>query len=231
MLSLVRSPEDPKATGRLVPFVVAGTVLLLAAAFLKLADSVRESELAVRLDRNALDFVVHHRVAWISRIARFATLLGSAWVVVIVILAAAAVLVRLHRPIDALFVALSSAGTAGLVAVVKHVVGRSRPVAADRLVAAGGAAFPSGHAAQSVACYAALAVVVATTSRTTKVRVLAWVSAATIALVVGASRVYLGVHWPSDVVSGWLLAGGWLLTLVGLRATFWRAGRPTRLSW
>ena len=198
-------------------FVIAGVVVVFAALFVRLADSVRENELVTRFDRNVLTFVVEHRVAWISRLARGTTLLGSGWVVAIVVLGAAILLLVRHRRLDALFVVVSSVGTALLVVGAKHLIGRPRPSGSDHLVRASGAAFPSGHAAQSVACYAALAVVVVFATRSNTTRVLACSGAAIIALAVGASRVYLGVHWPSDVASGWLLAAGWLLALVGIR--------------
>ncbi|HEY5013136.1 MAG TPA: phosphatase PAP2 family protein [Acidimicrobiia bacterium] len=198
-------------------FLVAGAVTAFAAGFLKLADSVRESEVVVRVDHRVLDFVSAHRVGWVSRGARWVTLLGSGSVVAVVVAVAVVVLVLRRRPFDALFVALSSTGAAVLVEVVKNVVGRPRPASSARLVSASGAAFPSGHAAQSIACYAALAVVVAAGARSRRSRPLVVLAAATIGLTVGGSRVYLGVHWASDVVSGWLLAAGWLLALVGVR--------------
>jgi membrane-associated phospholipid phosphatase len=217
-----------------VLFLVAGAVTVFGAVFLKLADSVRESEVVVRFDQRVLDFVSAHRVGWVSRGARSATLLGSGAVVAVVVGVAVVVLVLRHRPFDALFVGLSSTGAAVLVEIVKRVVDRPRPSSSHRLVAASGAAFPSGHAAQSIAGYAALAVVVAVGARSRRARTLVFVAAAAIALAVGGSRVYLGVHWASDVVSGWLLAGGWLLALVGVRfvangaAADERAGLPGR---
>jgi undecaprenyl-diphosphatase len=115
----------------------------------------------------------------------------------------------------ALVVGLSSAGTAVLVAVTKHAVGRARPPVAQQLVSAHGDAFPSGHSAQSIACYGALAWLAWELGKPRRVRVVATIAAVVVALLVGLSRVYLGVHWPSDVLSGWLLAIGWLATLVG----------------
>jgi len=197
---------------------VAGTALTFAAAFLKLADSVRESELVVRIDQNTLDFTLRHRVGWLSQTARIVTMLGSGWTVAAVIVFAATMFLFRHRYIDALFVTTSTVGTAIAVATMKQAVGRPRPALPDRLITATGAAFPSGHAAQSIACYGALAVVIVSTSRSNRTRMVVISGAAVIALAIGASRIYLGVHWLSDVVGGWLVATGWLLTLIGIRA-------------
>ncbi len=198
---------------------IATTVVAFVAVFVKLADSVRETDLVVRNDRRALEFVVRHRAGWLSTAARLVTLLGSGWIVATVIATSATILALRHRRIDALFVAASATGTAIAVAIVKHTVGRPRPALPDRLVSATGAAFPSGHAAQSIACYGALAVIAVTASRSHRTRALVIAGAISIALAVGGSRVYLGVHWLSDVVGGWLLAAGWLLALIGVRAT------------
>jgi len=200
--------------------VLVGIVGLLVAVFLKLADSVRESDVVARLDSNAMTWVVRHRVGWLTQTAHIFTLLGSAWVVTVVVIASAAFLVVRHRGSDALLVVASAAGTALLVEGLKHSIDRPRPAVSLRLVAASGAAFPSGHAAQSVACYGALAVVGAMATRSTRRRVVLGVAAGVTAVAIGASRVYLGVHWPTDVVSGWLLAGGWLLVLVGVCRAF-----------
>ncbi len=202
---------------RVVLTVIAGVVVASGAAFLKITDSVRESELVVRIDRRTYDFVLRHRVGWISSVARVVTYVGNTVVVTLVVLGAVAWLLTKRRTGDAVFVAGSAGGAAVLVTVLKHVVGRPRPAAPHRLIAASGAAFPSGHATQSVACYAAIAVVAAASTRSRRSRVLLAAGAAVIAFLVGASRVYLGVHWASDVVSGWLLGAGWLLALAGVR--------------
>jgi hypothetical protein len=124
--------------------IIAGAVAIFAAMFLKLADSVRETDFVVRVDQHTMNFVLDHRLDWISRIARVVTQVGSTWVVTFVIVVAAAILIRRHRYLDAGFVAVSSIGTAILVAIAKQIIGRPRPAVSHRLVAATGAAFPSG---------------------------------------------------------------------------------------
>ena len=143
-----------RARRHVVVFVVTGVVTILAAAFLKLAESVRETDLVVRTDQHVLNSMVDHRVAWLSDVARVVTQFGGAWVVTVVIAFVATVLMRRRRYLDAGLVTVSSVGTAIITAIVKQIIGRPRPPG-SHLVAVSGAAFPSGHAAQSVACYGA----------------------------------------------------------------------------
>jgi len=194
--------------------VAYGVTLSAAGMVFKLADAVHESDAVVRSDTRIMRYVIDHRSSQLSSVARVITQLGSGWIVApIVVIGVAALLVK-RQPRGALVLALSSIGCALLVEAAKQLVGRPRPPAATRLVTAHGLAFPSGHAAQSVACYGALAWLAWELGGSRRIRVIASVSAALIAIV-GSSRVYLGVHWPSDVLSGWLLAGGWLAALIG----------------
>ncbi len=205
-------PSEPDPTRAL--WIAAAALAVSAIVFLMALGSVTELGTTVRSDHSLFDFVITHRSAWITHIARFFTALGSGWVVAPVTTFAVIVLAFRGRLAIAGVLAASTIGTALSVSLVKALVDRSRPPIGDHLVNAIGAAFPSGHAAQSVACYAALAWVVTGLTRSRSIRAGAWSIAAVIALGVGWSRVYLGVHWPSDVVGGWSLAGAWLALLV-----------------
>ena len=191
-----------------------GVLAFSAALFLNALDAVSELGTTVRADRSLVDFVVAHRSGWLTGVARAWTLLGSAWIVAPVVTLAFVALAARRRLSAAVVVAVSSAGCALAVTIVKTAVARPRPPTSTRLVDALGAAFPSGHSAQSVACYAAVAWAVTTEADSRPVRIIAWTGAMIVALGVGWSRVYLGVHWPSDVLGGWALAAGWLATLV-----------------
>ncbi|BFV55704.1 hypothetical protein KCMC57_up08080 [Kitasatospora sp. CMC57] len=89
-----------------------------------------------------------------------------------------------------------------------HAFARPRPPEANWAFTASGFAFPSGHAFTSAVCAGLLALAVARAHR--HAARAAALGAMTFAGVIGLTRVYLGVHWPLDVLGGWLLAAGWL---------------------
>ena len=108
---------------------------------------------------------------------------------------------------------------------LKLLVDRARPELWPRLLAVGSAAFPSGHALAAATFYPALAWLLSE-GRPGGRRVLMGL-AVLIALYVGVGRLYLGVHWPTDVLGGWLL--GATQTALGLRWLQWRR-RPEQAS-
>lgn len=92
---------------------------------------------------------------------------------------------------------------------VKHLVGRERPEIVPHLMEAGGNSFPSGHSFSSAVVYIGMALAFAALSRRHSVRYTLIGAAMAVSLAVAWSRVMLGVHFPSDVVAGWLGGAGW----------------------
>ena len=111
-----------------------------------------------------------------------------------------------HRARTALFIVIVMLGAAVLEAVTKLAVGRDRPTFVHPVASAAGKSFPSGHALGAVLAFGLLALLVPR-----RFTVAAGVGGGVAVLVVSYSRVALGVHYLSDVVSGWLLGVAWLL--------------------
>lgn len=91
----------------------------------------------------------------------------------------------------------------------KLLVGRARPEIVLHLMEAGGSSFPSGHSFNAAVVYIAIALAFAAISPRQSVRITVVASALVISALIAWSRVWLGVHWPSDVIAGWLGGAGW----------------------
>ena len=94
-------------------------------------------------------------------------------------------------------------------ALLKWFYARTRPDIVEQLVGHHSASFPSGHSMNSAVVYLTLAVLVARSAQDRAVRRYLISVAIALTLAVGFSRVYLGVHWPTDVVAGWTVGGVW----------------------
>ena len=95
--------------------------------------------------------------------------------------------------------------------VLKQVYGRPRPDLVPHGSYVYSASFPSGHSTMAAATFLTLATVIASLEPRRATKALAYVLAVALMVLIGFSRVYLGVHWPSDVLAGWSLGTGWAL--------------------
>jgi len=204
-----------------VVFMLALATLGIAAlglAFAAILDSVREGDDIAAFDPRIHRWVVDHRTADLDHFFRGMTWAGSMTVLLPLVLGTIALLLWRRHPALALAVAIATGGSLLTVSIMKAVVGRSRPPVADRIADAYGAAFPSGHSANVVAACGILTWVVTRFTHRTWLRAVIWIAAAVTALLVGASRVYLGVHWPSDVLSGWIVGAAWVVAAIAITA-------------
>lgn len=176
-------------------------------------DVVAHEELS-STDPPVASWLADHRTPWLTRCMQVVTWLGSGWVTVPLLMLAALLLPlwRDRRRTVALVLAVS-VGSALLVTAGKLLTVRPRPVVGEVLTTATGYAFPSGHSAQAAAAYGMLALLVSLrVARAAKP--LVWLAATALALLVGFSRLYLGVHWLTDVLAGYALGACWLATVV-----------------
>jgi membrane-associated phospholipid phosphatase len=141
----------------------------------------------------------------------FTTIAGEQAVIVLVAIAVVVLLV-LRQVADAVGVALSAAGMLTMYEIVVRWIGRHRPPVV-RIDDPGGSSFPSGHVANSTALYVALLIALYLVTR--RRGLLSALSGVAAVLLTGiaVSRVYLGLHYPSDVVAGFLLGLGWALSV------------------
>lgn len=197
--------------------------------FAKLARELLESELA-GFDRAAARLAESLTAGWLSTLMRTLSDLGSPLMVALVVAAAALVLAfgRRSRWYDGLSLAICLVGALGLTAVLKTAFQRPRPPL-PWLAPAQGYSFPSGHSLVTLALFGFMSYLVLRDAKTTGRRVLGGVLLV-LPLLVGLSRVYLRVHYASDVLAGWLVAAGWVGTCIVGRVALSRR-RTFRQTW
>jgi undecaprenyl-diphosphatase len=142
---------------------------------------------------------------WLERTVVNLSALGSAAVTTLLVCVAALFLLLDRRPRQALLVIATASTAAIILALLKNAIGRERPSFVEHIDSAGGLSFPSGHTLIAAVLYPTLGILVANNLRDRHLKVYVFVVAALLALIVGFTRVYIGVHFPSDVLGGWLL--------------------------
>jgi undecaprenyl-diphosphatase len=198
-------------------FAGAAAVAAAVLAFLGLAGEMLEGEtlgfdravmLALRSPGDASEPI---GPLWLEEVARDITGLGGTAILTLVTLGVAAYLLLARRRGAALLVLASIGGGSALSWLLKLAYQRPRPDLVPHAVQVYSASFPSGHAMLSAITWLTLGALLAEAEPRWRLRGCILGMAVTITLLVGASRVYLGVHWPTDVLAGWCIGGAWAL--------------------
>lgn len=148
---------------------------------------------------------------WLHEAMIDITALGGGTVLTLAVVAVAGLLLLERLWLSAAMVVAATASGSFLSGQAKLWVGRPRPELADHLVQVSGLSFPSGHATNSAIVYLTLASLAGQVVRGRRIRAYAFGAAILLVGAIGTSRVYLGVHWPSDVLAGWSAGTAWAL--------------------
>ncbi|MGH3145035.1 MAG: phosphatase PAP2 family protein [Rubrobacter sp.] len=196
-------------------------------AFAELTEEVVEGE-SRRFDRAVLLWIGANFPGWLDGPMRFFTALGYYWVVLPLLAVAVTGFYLANWRLSVVVLLISTAGGVVLTTVLKAVFRRDRPELLDAGYTASFYSFPSGHATIAVGFYGTLTLILAYRLS----GIARWVVAVfgtVVVLLIGLSRLYLGVHYPTDVLAGFLAAPLWLVS-VGSVYVLWFSIRGLRTA-
>jgi undecaprenyl-diphosphatase len=209
--SMSRSLFSARA-GRLSLWLSGAALALLA--FVRITRELVEGD-ATALDHTILLAVTRMRAAWLTSAAIDITALGSLTLVVLFSAFTLVVLLILRDRLGALQMVMASTGAGILTLVTKNAIERIRPEEVQKLIVVSGFSYPSGHSVSTSALYLTIAIIAGRHVRQASARAVIFLAVSAVVMMVGASRVYLGVHYATDVVSGISLGAAWALLLAG----------------
>lgn len=205
--------------------VTSGLIL----AFLQIADEMIEGEIEA-FDRSILmmfrdpanpDTVIGP--SWVHEMVRDITALGSFSLLGLIVLAMCIYLIMARKRAAALFVLVSVLGGTLLSTLLKMGYNRPRPDLAT-MSEQFTASFPSGHAMLSAVTFLTLGALLARFAPTRRLQIFSICCAIFLTVLVGFSRLYMGVHYPSDVLAGWCLGSAWALLCSSIALLLQRRG-------
>lgn len=184
--------------------------------FLSIALDIATASTLTRYDNQVSAMLRSFRTPALSRFLWVFTVLGDVRVALVLALVAVGLLLLWGRRLEALLFGVAVAGGSLISAVAKYAFHRIRPDAAFALIKTPGSfSFPSGHALHTIIFMSCLVVVLAPMVKGYRLRIATWAMAGFVVVMTGLSRVYLGVHWMSDVFASWMLGLAWLSLCIG----------------
>jgi undecaprenyl-diphosphatase len=214
------SSNPPKQLTKFSKFLIWGLSIsvLLLAIFAKLSGDLLYNELAT-FDRVVGEFIRGFATPSLTRVAIILTNLGSAYVEIgLTVVVGAFLLFRYKHTWETVLLVISLSGAWLLNTILKVLFHRARPDIVH-LVKAGGYSFPSGHAMVATAFYGVIGYLLWLNLRS-RSKPSWYIVVCTFVLIIsiGISRIYLGVHYPSDVIAGYVVGGVWAIAcIMGLK--------------
>jgi undecaprenyl-diphosphatase len=201
-------------------YLVAGAGIAIACTwvFVTLASNV-QSGATQAFDDAVMRWMGEHRIAWIERSLLEITALGTGLVVMMIVIIAALFLTATQHRFSAFLLLVASAGGLILNTILKSSFDRPRPQIFEWLTNPSGSSFPSGHAMGSAIVYFTVAYLIARLEKRRWMRAVTIMVSLLLVLLISVSRLYLGVHYPSDVIAGMIIGLAWAgFCLAGLEA-------------
>jgi undecaprenyl-diphosphatase len=199
------------------PFALALLTLFAALCVVELSEEVVEGDTAA-LDTwvfslfHSADKLVPRGPEWLREVMIDITALGSHTLLTLAALLAGLYALAIRRGDRFLMIAATSLGALFWSSGLKKLIGRERPSSIEPLVDVSSYSYPSGHALVTMAIYLSFALIAAEEAPHPLARAFIIVSGLMIAVFTGVSRIYLGVHYFTDVVAGWTIGGCWAVT-------------------
>jgi len=204
------------ARREIVPIAIFLGIALPLLAFIEIADEVGEGEArwfdeSLLLALRTSDPADPIGPRWFETAIMDITALGGFAVLALVTLLAVGYLLAIKRWGGALMLLAATLGGTAISEGLKMGFNRPRPDLVAHVVETTSMSFPSGHAMLSAVTYLTIGALIAHTQESRQLRGYVLGAAILLTLLIGASRVYLGVHWPTDVLAGWCLGAAWAL--------------------
>lgn len=199
----------------LAAFVTVGVFVAAAAVaiFGIIAEGVEEG-VTQSFDEGALQWFEARRTPFLDDAMLEITTLGSGVVLIMIVLISSVFLWQTQHRWSVYLLLLGTLGAKLFNTILKMFFSRERPSVVEGITEVHSLSFPSGHAMSSMAVYGCVAYLVARLEPDAKLKHTVWAIAAIVILLIGISRMYLGVHYPSDVVAGFLGGLAWLAFVV-----------------
>jgi undecaprenyl-diphosphatase len=219
----LRAISDVRLGGALLAGL--GLALVALVSFVHLGSEVGEGE-TTRFEAFVRDGLHAYASPGFTTAMKAVTILGSTPFLIVAGIAAACLLLRAGRHRSVILFSISMAGAWLLNTALKLAYRRERPAAFFDVEVPDSYSFPSGHALLATCFFGTLAALLAARMDRTAHRVAVWADATPVIVAVGVSRVYLGVHYASDVVAGYLAAFVWVTVVAVADRVFRRLAPP-----
>lgn len=191
-----------------IKWIICLICIILFAAIL---ENVLDNEIT-NFDSYVFNFIKNVRTDTVTAILNIITQFGDALVLITISLLS---LIILKNKKIGIMISLNLATIAGLNKILKHIIQRPRPLG-DRLIEESGYSFPSGHSMASMAFYGLIIYLIFKKVENKKIRNILITLLSILIITIGISRIYLGVHYASDVIAGFVLSIAYLAVFTAI---------------